>query len=263
MKNTRIFAAIVLLVTTAAAGMADDNTGLLISGIADDSPAEKAGLMRGDILIQIDGEDVDTPADVPAILSDYRAGQSVALTIVRGGNQRTVTVKLETRLYRPVLGVEFAASWGRGQMPWGTRPFGQPGAVVVEVAEGSPAADAGLQPRDAILSVDGEMLHGEELAEIIADHEPGDRVTLEISRPGPDGDEPFEVTVRLGTNDDGGAYLGIRYGHTGPMLRIHPNFRGRMDHMERRFNERLEDLREQGYGEGRFIVPGDPEPSNA
>ena len=85
------------------------------------------------------------------------------------------------------------------------------GAVLVEVIPGSPAADAGLQPDDVIVAVDGRRVGpAQDLAERISNYEPGDRVELTVARPG---EETKQVTVRLGENPDSpaAAYLGVRY----------------------------------------------------
>ncbi|ACZ40746.1 HtrA2 peptidase [Sphaerobacter thermophilus DSM 20745] len=70
------------------------------------------------------------------------------------------------------------------------------GAVVIEVVGGSPAEEAGLQPRDVITEIDGQPLTTESsLAEIINTHRPGDTITLTVVR----GSQPTQVQVTLGT----------------------------------------------------------------
>jgi putative serine protease PepD len=70
------------------------------------------------------------------------------------------------------------------------------GAVVAEVAQGSPAAEAGLRQGDAITSIDGETVTDpEDLVAAIDAAEPGDTVKLDIER----GSKSSEVTLKLGT----------------------------------------------------------------
>jgi len=86
-----------------------------------------------------------------------------------------------------------------------------PGAVIVEVLPGTPAEAAGLQEGQMILAVDGtELGERHDLADLIGDYDPGDRVTLTLAWPG---QEPDEVRVRLGGHPDDSrrAYLGIRF----------------------------------------------------
>lgn len=86
------------------------------------------------------------------------------------------------------------------------------GAVIVAVEPGSPAEDAGLQVGDLIVAV-GRQAVGQEgdLAGLIAQYEPGDRLTLQVQ--GEDGAEPYAVRVTLGedSNEEGAPYLGVRY----------------------------------------------------
>jgi S1-C subfamily serine protease len=70
------------------------------------------------------------------------------------------------------------------------------GAVVGQVAPGSPAEKAGILPGDVITAVDGKQIQGEsDLAQILSMHKPGDQVKLTIVRNG----ASMDVTVTLGT----------------------------------------------------------------
>ena len=249
MNTKRIAIVAILALGLVGAIWAQDNEGLLISGIGEDTPAEKAGLMRGDILLAIDGNELDSVHDLRELLDDYRAGQRVSLSILRGGNNRTVPLTLEDRLNRPILGIDFAG--GFGYMDFGTMRYGDHGGrmmgalrfplgvIVTEVIEESPADAAGIEERDAIISIDGEQVSPEEFAEFIAAHDPGDKVVLEISRPGRRGSEPLELTVSLGENDDGGALLGIRFTFPGFGLHLEPDYRRRFGEIERNFRNRI------------------------
>ena len=78
----------------------------------------------------------------------------------------------------------------------------QPGLYVTQVVEGSPAAAAGCQAGDVLLSLDGRPTDDpESLSTLLAAHEPGGRVELEVRR----GDTVFAVPVVL---DDDGASSG-------------------------------------------------------
>ncbi len=71
------------------------------------------------------------------------------------------------------------------------------GAALVEVTDGSPAEDAGLEPGDVVVEVEGEAIDsGDELRRAVAEHQPGDE--LELTVRGSDG-ETRDVTVTLGT----------------------------------------------------------------
>lgn len=94
-------------------------------------------------------------------------------------------------------------------------PFIQPqpgieGAVIVGIIEGTPAEQAGLQPGDVIVAVDDVPIdRNHSLPEVLAQYEPGERVTIEFWR----GDQQQAVRVTLGRNPDDPAlpYLGVRF----------------------------------------------------
>ena len=85
------------------------------------------------------------------------------------------------------------------------------GAAITEVLPDSPAEQAGLQEGDVVVAVDSQRVGpAGNLARLISQYEPGDRVTLMVRR----GDrEPRKMRVKLGENPDvsGAPYLGVRY----------------------------------------------------
>lgn len=72
-----------------------DGKGVLITGVTDDSPAAKAGLRAGDVIISVDGEKVDGSGDVSRAINKKKEGD-VTLTVVRDKNQRSFTVTPNT-----------------------------------------------------------------------------------------------------------------------------------------------------------------------
>lgn len=68
-----------------------DGKGVLVTGVADDSPAARAGIRAGDVIISVDGEKVDGSGDVSRAINKKKEGD-VTLTVVRDKNQRTFTV---------------------------------------------------------------------------------------------------------------------------------------------------------------------------
>ena len=74
-----------------------DTTGSTLPAIAPGSPAEKAGLKAGDIILAIEGTTVDSEHPLDALLTSYAPGQSVKLSVLRDGNQMDVSVTLGTR----------------------------------------------------------------------------------------------------------------------------------------------------------------------
>ena len=199
-------------------GPLDPEPGVLIASVVPDGPADEAGVKRGDILLQVDDELVDDAMDLVRALGKYEPGDEVALAVLHGDDERTLDATLGDRDDRPYLGV----------MPCGP-PLdvrrgasvfeGGPGAAIVDVEPDSPADKAGLQEGDIVVAVDGQELDPEKtLADLIGAYDPGDVVTLEVRRPGPDG-KAEEVTVELSQHpeDEEKAYLGVRYQPVPPL----------------------------------------------
>ena len=136
----------------------------------------------------------------------------MSLLIIRGGSEESVRLKLEDRLNRPAIGVEFTGQGFRALNFFNIMG----GIIVVNVEPGSPADIAGLDEKDVILSIDGKRIPPERLPETIRGYDVGDRITVEILREG--NDDPTEIEVTLGENDAGDAYLGIGF-TSAPMLR--------------------------------------------
>jgi S1-C subfamily serine protease len=199
----------------------DPDSGILVAAVVPDGPAAKAGVVRGDILLQVDGEPVNSSRELQRHLSGLEAGDGVELTVLHGDDERTLIATLDERDGRPYLGlrscVELPLLEGMealGALPhWDELPIApeSPTATITRVVPDSPADQAGLESGDRVVAVDGQELDLEhDLADLIAALEPGDTVTLEIERPEEEG---FEVTVELGEHPEreGVAYLGVEY----------------------------------------------------
>ena len=65
--------------------LAGQDSGLLVSSVQPDSPAEKAGVLLGDTLVEIDGTRVSTPDDLMSLLGGDIIGRSTSAQVVRGG----------------------------------------------------------------------------------------------------------------------------------------------------------------------------------
>ena len=72
-------------------GLAVDH-GALITQVAANSPASNAGLESGDVIVGIDGQDVNPPADVVRIVRSSKVGQQLTISYYRGNNQSTVQI---------------------------------------------------------------------------------------------------------------------------------------------------------------------------
>lgn len=71
--------------------------GALVSSVVTGSPADRAGLRKGDVIVSVEGRGIDSPADLTERIGDARPGDSVSLGIVRKGDRLTLSVRLAER----------------------------------------------------------------------------------------------------------------------------------------------------------------------
>lgn len=73
------------------------NGGVLISEVSEDSPAEKAGLKAGDVIVEVNDEKVSDASDVSEIITDLKPGDKASLEILRDKRPMTVAVEVAER----------------------------------------------------------------------------------------------------------------------------------------------------------------------
>jgi len=144
--------------------------GALIADVVKDSPAEHGGIKPGDVVVGLNGKPVNDNSQLTRDVGVIPPGNTVKLEVIREGKPRTVEVKLAERPdEREQTGRTPSRSSGekeqgdllglsvqdvtpqlarRSQLDASTK-----GAVVVDVAPESPAADAGLEPGDVVVEV--------------------------------------------------------------------------------------------------------------
>ncbi len=194
---------------------ATDEVGLVIVSVDPDGPAAAAGVSRGDILLAIGAQETNNASDVATAVADLTAGDKVDLVVTHGDDERTLSVTVGEQNGRAYLGIQPYYGFGQQAMPRTDRfmPAAADGALVMDVVADSPAASAGLQTGDVILSVNGEALAEDTtLADAIGALAPGDTATLEVQRAGEDANLSLDVTLAENPDKAGVAFLGVQYG---------------------------------------------------
>jgi S1-C subfamily serine protease len=75
----------------------DRSSALLVVNVTADSPAATAGVLIGDLILDLDGEPIESPEDLLDRLAGDRVGREVALRILRGGTSQTIPVVVGER----------------------------------------------------------------------------------------------------------------------------------------------------------------------
>jgi serine protease Do len=173
-----------------------EGEGALITELAPDGPALKAGLQPGDIIIECNHKQVRTSREFTAAVMDTRIGTSLPIRIVRDGREFIFSVlvgerpsSIGERFYSPAatdksklgITVENVTPEIQSYFHLSSRD----GVIVVEVTQGSSAEDGGIQPGDIIHQVNRLPVHGAKDL-IAALHSMGDESTvlLDIERRG-------------------------------------------------------------------------------
>jgi serine protease Do len=136
--------------------------GALISKVESDSPAEKAGIKSGDVILSWNGKAVESANGLPLAVSTTKPGEKAKVELWRDGAKRELTVTVG-EMPGDKVEVAKADAKPQGKLGVAVRPLeqneakqlGTEGGLVVEQAQG-PAARAGMQKGDVILGVNGK-----------------------------------------------------------------------------------------------------------
>ena len=157
-----------------AASLVEEQRGILLTSIMPDSPADLAALEAGDVILKVNGEEIQNGDDFSWFLDQAGASNPVNFTVVRPtlAQAQDVKVKLSGSLYgstfnqkrRPVNQQRQSLLLSRGietialRLPVAARLGATAGLLVVYVAPSTEAAEAGLQAGDVIESIDGRSV---------------------------------------------------------------------------------------------------------
>jgi serine protease Do len=183
--------------------------GVLVNEVLDDSPAKKAGLERGDVIVEYDGRPMENATQLRNAVAQTVVGKKVVVRFMRDKRSRTADVAIveqprnvaqaggeESGTTAPSSGplsdldvrdltAELASRFGLGA--------NERGVVIAKVRQGSPAEDAGLKEGDLLLEVNRQpttTLKAYERA--VSRLGKGQAVLLLIKRQG----RPFFVTLK-------------------------------------------------------------------
>ena len=145
--------------------------GALVAEVNPGSPAEKAGIKRGDIIIEFNGHPIQEMNDLPRLVADTAPGTKASVKVLRDGKEKTFNVTV-SELTEEQQATEGKEEGGGEQNRLGlvvksitpelARHFhlrDTKGVLVEGVEQGSAAADAGIQPGDLVLEIDNQAIN--------------------------------------------------------------------------------------------------------
>lgn len=176
-----------------------DARGALINRVLPGTPADKAGLKRGDVIREFNGRQVDTWSELPPMVGALPPGTKTKLSILRDGKPRTISLVLGELNDSPLAA---AASSGSASPATVGNSLGiivedidadarkrlglddNEGVVIARI-EGADARRSGLRPGDVIVSAAGEpVASARQLDQRLNEVEAGDTVMLLVRRGG-------------------------------------------------------------------------------
>ncbi|WP_432757303.1 Do family serine endopeptidase [Consotaella aegiceratis] len=158
-------------------------TGALVQDVTPDSPAAKAGLQPGEVVLAVDGFAVDGPDALGYRFATSGVGQTVSLDVLSGDDHETVKVALIEAPEVPPRDLRTLS----GNNPFSGAKVGnlsprlanelemstdKSGVVVVGVAARSIAAQIGLQPNDILVSLNGQRIESTKRLEAMLNDRP-------------------------------------------------------------------------------------------
>ncbi len=168
--------------------------GALVAKVLEDSPAGKAGVKVGDVIIEFNGETVHYSSDLPPMVGRSRVGSDARLKVLRDGKTRTIKVHIEE------LPAEDEMSEGRGKpKKMKTDRLGlsvselsgehrkaldiDKGGVMVDKVEDGAAADAGVARGDVIMKLNNRDVQDvKQFQQLVAELPQGRSVPLLVIR---------------------------------------------------------------------------------
>jgi serine protease Do len=166
--------------------------GALVAQVLPDSPAQKAGLQAGDVIVAYDGHAIAKAEDLPRLVAGTPVEQTATVKVLRDGKPLTVTAQI-AQMPEPQKLAE-ATSPARDRLGLAVQPLtpalakqlgllDTSGLVVAGVKDGSPAAEAGIQPGDVIVQVNRKPTRTvAELRQALAAQKAGQPTLFQIHR---------------------------------------------------------------------------------
>ena len=175
----------------------EEDSGALVADVVPDSPAAKAGLKEGDVILRFDGKPVRTVSDLPLFVGMQGAGKRADVEVWRDGKRKSLAVELaafpDEELADNDSG-QVAGEDGLGMVVGDLTPSlreqlqlepDTKGAVIKQVEPQSAAARVGLRPGDVVVSVNGQPVSsGRKLVNAVKAIGKGKLVRLKVERDG-------------------------------------------------------------------------------
>jgi len=193
--------------------------GVLVTYVIEDSPADEAGIKKGDVILKYEGRSVKYSDELVEYVRKTPPGEKAKIEIDRSGKSKKFEVKIEKNKSKMVFksfgdrghGFTFYSNDNESgflgvdmyDLTDGLREYfnveDDEGVLVVNVIEDSPAEKAGFKSGDIIVKVDKRVIEdSDDLRKAISRHEPDEKVKIEYIR----NSKKSSKTVTLGEREN-------------------------------------------------------------
>ena len=145
----------------------DRQRGVLVTKIFSDSPAYRAGIKQGDVILQLDDHEISKKLEYQQRVGSYSVGNTIKFSILREGREKNIRLKVKAIPRQKVE--EFALNWLglriQGINDQAMRRFRlstRKGVVVTQVVRNSASGQMGLVPGDVIRQLNQKKIRNEE-----------------------------------------------------------------------------------------------------
>ncbi len=143
----------------------EENTGALVAEIVEDSPAQKAGIKRGDVIIKFNGAEIKTMDVLPRRVAATRPGKKATVTILRDGKKKSLKVTIGTLEEKKIAKARFAEEELGITVQEITSELAEhfdlethEGVIVSDVDRSGPAWEGGIRRGDIVLEVNRQTI---------------------------------------------------------------------------------------------------------
>ncbi|KAA3614109.1 MAG: Do family serine endopeptidase [Calditrichaeota bacterium] len=171
----------------------DKPMGVLVNSLQEGRAADKAGIQSGDVILKINGEEVNKPNELQAKVGTFNPGEEIEVEIWRDGRSRKMDIVLQNKDGKTQLASNKTPKKEEKDLPelglnlqdLTNRQLDQldldGGVVVASVDRYSSAAEAGIRPNDVIYEVNKKNVENvNDFNEQIEDYESGDVVRIKV-----------------------------------------------------------------------------------
>jgi serine protease Do len=146
--------------------------GALVSDVLKDTPADRAGVKRGDIIVKYNGHDIENAGQLRNLVAETEVGRQVDVTVVRDKREKTLTVKIDEQPKELAGGGGGSAAPSDNEVLSGLEvqqltpeladqlnlPHSLTGVVITNVEDGSLAEEAGVRAGDVIVEINRQPI---------------------------------------------------------------------------------------------------------